>query len=310
MSSADAYDDSTPASVLRENLTGVISGTGTYLATLDYSKHKILVCTETGLGFTIDHVYLCEADGLGVVDISSSIPHTHTSSTDGGPLSDVFSSTIDYVDTGGLYMFNMLKADWVEVITSTGSTSESTSETGFTNHKVLKVSTGATSGATANLKKLGMTQSWDKPSYFAITNSFSATTALSSHWGYSVEPLADADNNTRKYGLVNCTATNGNWFIRSADGSARSDSDTGTAFTTNVDSFVVKHNPSAPSVSAYMNGTLLLTKTSNIPTTDSTTFRDPLWLFGIKNSAAADKVATLYKLKMGYYIDDDDWVPA
>lgn len=306
MSAASAWNDQTPGSVSRMNLMDVVSGTGAYLASLDYSKHKILVCTSTGSGFIIDHVYLCETDGSGVIDISSSIAHNHSGPTEGGYLSKVFAASPEQVDTQTQFMFHIKKADFTETITSTGTTADVTSGVNFDGQTVTRVASGATSGATADLTLRGLKPTFSFPSYFALITSISSTASVAGHWGFQVERMQDADDNVRKYGAVICTATNGNWFIRSADGTARSDSDTGTAFSTSDTSIVLRHNSdlAIPSVEMFVNNVLVLTKTTNMPTTSTGTSRDAIFRYGVKNSAAADKQIHLKKLRFGYWIDD------
>lgn len=309
MTTADAWDDSTVGTVSRMNSTGVISGTGTYLSTLDTTKFKLLACTEDGAGFLNDHVYLCQSDGTGVIDVTSAVDHTHTGVGNGGFLTKAYAQAPEQIDTGTQFLFHIKKADWTESVTSTGSTADVTSGVNFDGQTVTKVASGATSGATADLTLKGLKQTFSFPSYFAIITSISSTSSVAAHWGFSVERMQDSDDNIRKYGAVICTATNGNWFIRSADGSAKSDSDTGTAFTTSDTSVVVRHNSElgTPSIECILDNVLVLTKTTHIPTTSTGLSRDNVFRYGVKNSAASDKQVHLKKLRFGYWVDDGNF---
>ncbi len=51
------------------------------------------------------------------------------------------------------------------------------------------------------------------------------TTAIFARWGIGMEALNLTNDSDEKYGIESCAATNGNWFLVSADGSTRSQQD-------------------------------------------------------------------------------------
>ena len=105
-----------------------------------------------------------------------------------------------------------------------------------------------------------------------------------------------------KYEAQVCTATNANWNVRTASGSANSESDTGTTFTTNRVSLRLEHFPDlgTPKVDIYIDTGAAFTKTSNIPVSgvagNSKTIK-----FSLKNGPTTDKTMFMYGARLRYY---------
>ena len=129
MSVSDAWTSSDPASVARKNRTSVITDTGTNLAALDKLKHKIVTCSSTGSGFTLDHAYLFTEDGSSAIDLSAEQSHVHNSSTTGGELINIFASNPTFFDLSLTKTDDLLKAQWIETVTGTGSIENNTDGT-------------------------------------------------------------------------------------------------------------------------------------------------------------------------------------
>lgn len=302
-----------PGSPSKLNIMTVPSGTGSYLASLDFSKHKLLVCTASGSGFTKDHVYLCETDGSGVLDIFGGIAsHKHYSASDGGQFGRVLSENGAVIDTGGQLTTDIDIDFWSESVAGTGSTEERTDHSDYGSQKVIKVLTGATSGSTSSRRLQGLKPNYMYDAAESVGTSqmqavvqVSHTTSINARWGIGVESLAAADDNNRKYGFNLCTSVNGNWFARSASGSTRSDSDMGVAFTTAVTNISATYNAEEEQINYYIDFDDLLEKTDDIPL--SGVGSADIFRVGVKNSTAADRNAWLLKLRLSYYTTDNWW---
>lgn len=308
--SAPAWGDQTIGDASRNNLTGIISGTGSYLAGLDKTQFKLLHCTSTGSGFTEDHIYLCRADGTGTDDITGVTAHTHTNSTsEGGDFIDILHSNGTLIDTGSQFINNIDINMWTSTLSGTGTVEEHEDNGDYTDQKVLKMLTGATSGSGANLRIGGLPVKHTYESSFQAQAELSSTSNIAFKIGYTMESATGADDNIRKYGVVGCTSVNGNYFGRSADGDSRSDSDTGVAFSASGVTFSLighKHEDSADGIDFWINDTTLLNKTSDVPI-DGEGGDQNLFRVGIKNNTAADKQMYLLKLRMIYHTTRDGW---
>src|SRR4030095_6608579 len=82
----------------RMNRMTNIPNTGAVLAALDKTKHGLLICTQSGSGLIVDHVYLCNAAGDALIDLSSGAAHTHSSSPDGGDFINIFAANPKFMD--------------------------------------------------------------------------------------------------------------------------------------------------------------------------------------------------------------------
>lgn len=297
------WDDQTSGSTSKLNWQVCISGLGDDLAGLDKLKYTLIKCTVTGSGLTKDHVYQSSTDGTSWIDISGTASHTHSGTSDGGSFLDVFRANPKFIDTGSYFMFNPDKAKWNETVSSTGSTINDTD--GTTSEQSIKLLTGATSGSGATIGMTGFKLDFSKPSQFQTKLKLSATTALALKAGVNCETATAADDNTVKYEAQVCTVTNANWNLRTASGSNKSESDTGTAFTTSQTSIRLEHFPdiATPKVDFYLNTAAAFTKTSDIPVAGSTGVTT-LMKFSLKNSATADKNAFMYGCRLRYTTND------
>jgi len=289
------------------NKMTVISGTGAYLASLSLSDHTLLRCTSTGSGFTINHLYLTTEDGTGKIDLTNIASHTHFDNTSGGSFGKVAISASSWFDTWSQMMTDVDTAYWTSGTSGTGATTNITNYTGYDNQMVAKCSTGATSGSGANWKLSGLPPDYtkDRAQFTAIAN-LSSTSSISARYGYGMETPTASDDNNRKFGFSVCTATNGNWFARTADGDSRSESDMGVAFTTNDVNLTAQCRGDTNDAIFYVDFANLLTKSSDVPI-DSVGNNDPLFRFGVKNSTGADRIAYLIKLRLQHYTTSNWW---
>jgi hypothetical protein len=299
MSLGDSWSNTTPASSSKLNVTNVISGTGAYLATLDKTRHKIFVCTSTGSGFTVNHVYLCNIDGLSVTDITDVDVHTHSGSSSGGGYDNIIRANMNIFDTGAYLLTNPFKSKWVEDVSVTGVITDHTDGTTF--ERSIKLDTGATSASTASIKQVGLEWDCTKESGYKCLHRIETATSIAIKEGFNMENLDVANDNERKYGHEVCTTVNNNWFATSADGTTRSSSDTGTAMNTNRTSFRAECTPSSPKIDLYIDEGTVFTKSSNIPTTYlDNTATGRLWRVSLKNNTGASRPLYFYGVHFVY----------
>ena len=303
--------NSTPSSDAKLNLMTNISDTGDNLSALDKTKHKLVICTSTGSGFTINHLYLFSADGTTAIDVTAVAAHTHSGSTDGGDIVDVFRSNPKFMDlvltkATDLFETNWASPEfWIKTIVTTGVVANDTD--GTSGERSIKLTTGTTSGGAATINYPHLQLNFAKRSVFQFKGRLSANTTLAAHSGVNADDVTAADSNTIKYNAEVCTATNTNWFLRTADGSANSTSDSGTAFTTNRVGIRIEHFPDlgTPRADMYIDAGTVFSKTTNIPVS-GTTADNNIIKHSLKCSAgSASRDYFVYGSRLRYTISDD-----
>jgi hypothetical protein len=292
----DAYSSTTPDSASKKNITNVISGTGTYIAGLDKTKHKIAVVTVTGSSLTANHVYLASADGTTWIDLADIVGGSGTSN-----IIDLFMTDPEFFDLILTKTNDLVKAQWIQTVTSTGTIADDTD--GTTGERSIKLLTGATSGSGSTISYPHLDLDFSKPSMYQTKVRLSATTALAAHTGVACDDVTAADSNTRKLQAELCTVTNGNWWLRTANGSANTASDTTIAFTSNRTAVKIIHLPTigTPEADLYIDSGTVLQKTGNIPTSSTTTGIN-LIKHSLKNSTTADKNLYFYGCRLRYTV--------
>src|SRR4030095_8170950 len=272
----------------RMNRMTNIPNTGTTLAGLDKTKHGILICTQSGSGLTVDHVYLCNAAGDALIDISGMAPHTHSSSTDGGSLAGIFAMNHEVIDLLLTKTIDQDKVNWIQTVTSTGSIENKTD--GTTGERSIRLRPNATSGSVSTISYPHLKLDFSKIAGFSCKLQIETATSIALHSGVGADDVTAADSNTRKFNAEVCTATNNNWFLRTANGSANSTSDSGIAITANRVGIAIHHDPTlgTPETKLYVDNNTVLQKTSNIPTSGATADNN-LIKHSVKNSTAADR---------------------
>jgi len=303
MSVSTPWTNSTPASAARNNRTGVITDTGTNLAALDKTKHKIVTCSSTGSGYTLDHAYLFLEDGTDKVDLMSTDAHTHLDSSTGGAFIDILVANPKSFILGLTKTDELLKANWIQTVTSTGTIEDNT-----TGERYIRLRTNGTSGAAATISYPHLKLDFGATSIFQAKLQIETATSLALHSGVACDDVTAADSNTRKLQAEVCTATNSNWWLRTASGSANSASDTGIAISANAVAINIVHYPTlgTPRADLLIDTGTVLQKTTNIPTS-SATAADNLIKHSIKNSTAADRPLRVYASRLQYKVSDN-WV--
>ena len=301
MSLGNEWTSITSGSTSKLNGMTVTWGTGAYLASLDKTQHKLVVCTSTGSGLTIDHVYLADSTGTTWIDLADIV-------TSGGTTNiiTIFIGDPKFFDLILTKTNDLDKANWIQTIAGTGTIANDDDAT--THERSIKLLTGATSGSGSTISYPHLQNDFSKTSMFEFKVRLSATTALAMHNGVGADDVTAADSNTIKYNAEVCTVTNTNWFLRTASGSANSTSDSGTAFTTNRVGIRIEHYPTAgtPRADMYIGAGTVFQKTSNIPTSGVTADNN-LIKHSLKNSAAADKNAFIYGTRLRYSVNDE-WI--
>lgn len=306
MGLGDEWSDTTPGSASKLNKTTIISGTGTYITSLDKSTHILFRADDSTGGLTADHIYLCSSDGLSLIDLSDINTHTHSSSTDGGILTDILRSNPDVLDSGLTLIAKPDKANWGNTGAATISNDTDVTSQEFS----IKIDTGASSGTTGSLYQPSMEMDMSKRSFFKCMLRFGTASSLAAKIGIGMESLTVADTDFRKYGAEVCTTTNNNWWCRSATGSARSASDSGTsAMVTTRQSLRLEHYPDlgTPKIDMYINEGTVFTKTSNIPTTYASDdpAEDNIFKVSLKNNTAASRTLFFYGCRFVYQTSND-----
>ena len=302
------WSDSTVGSASRMNLQVCIVGPAADLALLDPTLFTLCKATTTGSGFTLDHVYVARTDGTGWDDISSAQPHTHTGNSDGGLLSDVEISNGQMVDTGARFMFAADKANWTESISSTGSVTNDTD--GTTSEKSILLDSGSTSGSRSQITMTGgVPNDFQYRSSFQTKIRIGTLSSMTYRGGIHTDAVTSADSNNEAYGAEVCTATNNNWWVRSAHGTNKSAEDSTVAATTNRVGLKLVHYPevAVPYIDFFIDDptTVVYSKTTFVPSaaTAHTGARSNIFRHSLKNSTGSSRTVYVYATRVIYYYD-------
>lgn len=292
----------TVASKAKLNLMTIPSGPGADLATLDVTKHGACRCTSTASGFVTGHFYISDAISTWI-DVSVAAGHTHESTATGGTLYNIFAGVgnMDLIDSAGHLIFAADKAKWLEAITSTGVVTNDTD--GTTSERSIKMDSGATSGARASITMVGgVEMDFAKPSMWQSKTLVPTMTSLNLRFGFHSDMVTSADSNNVNYGIEICTATNNNWWARSASGTATSASDTTFAATTARQGIVILGRPDLSPVKTltYIDANAAFSKTTNIPITGGGGVSN-IFRYSIKNSTGASRTLFTYATRVRYY---------
>jgi len=271
----------------------MISGSGTDLATLSASRHFLLRCTSTGSGFTADHLYIANNTNTAWVDVAL------------GSASNVRSNPL-FINTEGQFTNDVHKAKWTESNSSTGSVADDTD--GTTGELSIKLSTGATSGSRAQITQTGLKQDFGADSVFQFKSRISTLSSLNLRGGVNCDPVTSVDSNTASYSAEVCTATNNNWFLRTASGSNKNASDSTIAATTNRQAIKLEHYATGTvKVLMYIDSNAAFQSTTTVPTTGQVGANNNLIRFSIKNSTGSDRPWFVYGCRLAYQTSDN-WV--
>jgi hypothetical protein len=288
----------------RMNRMTNIPNTGTVLEGLDKTKYGILICTEDGSTTKKDHTYLCNADGNALIDMQGLISHDHSSSTKGGDIINMFVSNAAFMDLTLTKTVDLLKANWIQTVTSTGTIEDSTD--GTTGERSIRLRPNGTSGSGSTISYPHLKLNWGKISLFETKLRIENAANMAFNCGVGADDVTvGAPTITRKMQAEFCTVTNNNWWLRTADGTNQTASDTGVAISTNRVAIVLVNYPTIPRVDMYVDASVLQ-KGTNIPTSGATADNNII-KHSVKNSTGADRPIHHYGSRIRYYVNDQ-WI--
>lgn len=297
--------DQTAASATKLNGMMRISGTGADLSTLSPSVHKFLYCTATGSGFTVEHNYKANAAGDAYLD-----ENTGQTTSGGSGATVSYTTTImtnsKVIDTGAWLNMDMEKAKFSESVSGTGAITDDLD--GTTGEMSVKLATGATPGGRSAITSVGLKQDFSKRSFLQFKSKLTTLSSLNLRGGVNSDLVTSADSNVVSYSAEICTATNNNWFVRSATTGANTASSTGIAATTNRVGIKLEHYPDlgTPSVLMYIDAAAAVQKTTNVASSGTGTNNNVI-RFSVKNSTTADRPWFIYGTRLVYQVLDS-WV--
>ena len=290
--------DQTAASATKLNGMMRISGPGADLAGLSPAIHKFLYCTSSGSGFITEHSYKANAAGDAYLDETTGATVTAYTANLAG------NSKI--VDLLLINQNSSKKASWTESVSGTGAITDDVD--GTTGELSIKLATGATSGGRSAITQVTLKQDFSKNSFLSFKSKVGTLSSLNLRGGVNCDLVTGADSNTISYSAEICTATNNNWFIRTATTGANTATNTAIAATTNRVGIKLEHYPilGTPSVLMYIDAASAVQKTSNIPTSGAGANNNVL-RFSVKNSRTSDRPWFIYGSRLVYQVLDS-WV--
>lgn len=294
----------TPHSDSRLNKMTVPILTGAEISALDKTLHRLVICRSTGSGFTVDHLYMANTAADAWIDVSATLAHNHSSSTEGGTVDIIYRNNPLYCDLWLTKTDDIKKAQWIETVTGTGTVEDATD--GTTGERSIRLRPNGTSGSGSTISYPHLQLDFSKPSFFQTKVRIETASSLAFHTGVGADDVTAADSNTIKFNAEICTATNNNWFLRTANGTTNSTSDTGIAMTTNRTKLKIHHIPATPEALLYVDNNNAFQKTTHIPLTGATADNN-LIKHSIKNSTAADRPIHIYGSRLSFTISDE-WV--
>lgn len=281
---------------VRLNRCTVIPNTGNILAGLDKTKHGLFLCTSDGSGLIKDNIYFCNAAGDALVRVANL--------TLGGGIASTFQGEPKYFDLKLSKTTDLQKANWIQTFTSTGTAEDKTD--GTTGERSIRLRPNGTSGSGSTISYPHLKMDFSKTATYQAKLQIETFSSLALHTGVGADDITAADSNTRKIQAEICTVTNSNWWLRTANGSANSASDTGIAATANRVGVRINFIPDSAEADLQIDAGTLLQKTSNVPTSGATVDNN-LIKHSIKNSTAADRPLLVYASRLSYTVSDN-WV--
>ena len=280
---------------------------GVAIAALDKTKFKIVACNASGDIYLVNHVYMFSDDGSIVTDLTQMREHNHSQDSEGGALNMIWSAIPEAIDVLFTKPNDMLKTNFEQTVSGTGSIEDNIDGNGYRN---VNLRPNGTSGSSATIRFAHvLTAEYGTNIIFGFLADLDTATSVAFHGGIGADDITAADSNTRKIQAEFCTTTNDNWWLRTANGSANSASDTGQAITTVKDAIKLDYrieDVGTPEADFEINAAGLLQKTTNIPI-DSGSPTGNLAKFSHKNSTGADRPMHIYGFRISY-ITNSQWI--
>lgn len=235
------------------------------------------------------------ADEAWIVDTSGIHDHSGDTETLGGSFASILHANVER-----LLWINEMCPVPTRFMQSFGGSSTVTSDLNTGYGSVL--STGAISLSTASLKLggsgIGAKVDWGKPVKFLWDGQFSANLFCQARIGVGMEHVLDANQTTESMGMEMCdlVGTARNWDVVSAANGIRSSTATSSnCLQTSDTRYKLQHTPGV-SIKFYVNDTLIVTKTANIPISGSSSSN--ILQISIKNAEAVDKVLRISRVSL------------
>ncbi len=305
MTIGEPWDTAGPASVAKKNKTSVISADGDDITPLDKTKFKIIACNTDGGDFLENHAYLFSEDGGTVVDLTELADHQHNGPANGGTLNYIYLNNPETFDLCLTRPIDFADSEWNNTTSGTGSLEFSNG--GGSTKYYIRLRPNGTSGSGASISYThSLSLSFAQASILSFRGNFETASSLAFHGGVNCDLVTAADSNTIKYQAEVCTATNNNWWLRTANGSANSASDIGVAISTSTTGVRLVHKPSGTAeVNMEIDAANQFVKTTNIPTSGVNTIGNII-SFSIKNSTAADRPYRMSGCRLAF-VTEDTW---
>lgn len=158
----------------------------------------------------------------------------------------------------------------------------------------IKLDTGATANNYRNLHLMGIAPSFEKHSIAETFMEFvGADTAQFLRWGFGLEGLDLSNDSDEKYGIESCAATNGNWFLVTADGSNRTQQDS-LKDLQGTNTYRIE-NTVGVSIDFTYNDDSAVSKTTNLPITSSPPINNII-NYGVKTTDTNSKQLYIWGL--------------
>lgn len=257
--------------------------------------------TDNG-SFLKDDVSMWNHDEDGYVFLSQS-KHLHNADTNqaGGLMRDILAANI-----GNFLQFSKPIGLAIEEFTSSGSGGSTTKDP---SSGAIKLDTSTGSGNYRVLQMTGVRPSFGQYSVMQTKMQFTGNvTNQFARWGFNLESMAVSNDSTSKYGIESCHATNGNWFIVTADDSSRSQQDSLKPLlgSGSVQSYRVEYFPGSSVDFIYATDSAV-SKTTNLPQSGSPPPQNNVVNYGVKTTDTNAKQLFVWGLVVVADEADPSW---
>lgn len=282
--------------------------TGTEISNHNIAAEPLnILCIEDGAGFLKGHVYVITDDGI-IADVFA--PHTHSSSSSGGTLYDIFRE--NYKNIIELDMSANIFAEAFEMTersTGTGGLSTGFLDTFIdtTAHtKYIQLATAGTNGTVGggnndfvNIMAGGGRIWFGAPLTLQLKYAVSHNTSIAYRMGVG-QPLIEATvGTTAQLGFEGCTGTNQLNRVFSADTSTWSGENMSNMVQSVPFGLRLDLYPSSKITAQDGLGGAGIIKTSNIPPISSATNADALFRAGVSQlTASSQRWLKIYSLRL------------
>lgn len=253
---------------------------------------QIFTILSDGGGYSKNDVIYRDADNLAWLYLTMQ-KHDHTGDTNkkGGSFKDIWLGNVasSYVYTNNFPELNNFQ-DRINSGTGSGVTNDST-------YGAVSVNTGTSTNGYANVALRGVPFDYAKKSLLLEKmRHVGATSSFFTRSGINAESMAVSNSNTKKFGKESCEATNGNWFVFSADGSQRSQVDGQHAIQNDVEKQTKLTNNVGSSISfEYHTEALITSKGTNLPSSGETAVTN-VYSAGVKATNTTSKKYVIHGL--------------